>query len=338
MVVAAVAPAMAQDAPSGVPPAVMQGAIGGTPAGMAALRAYLMSEGSEGVAHLSQNLFQALKDQKDSLDPQTLTRAVSRIANVGTSLIAVGRVMRAGVDGAYVPPPGTVALDFGSPDAPVAKGFERVVTSDPRIAGTGLRPVRRPGDHDLINDGIRGIQKITLKVPDGIYRIVLITQNLGERKLMETPFGREVRVNDSAIAVADDLPQSWIDEAVLTNRGTDLVTRDTGVRNLVQRQDAGFLVIEAAAVNGELVIELRGASEYGTYLNGLVVEPQTRPSSLVLSETAAQVVAGYQQRTATEVAILERAGETLSEIGPAAGTEEPLPEPAFDTAEVASPS
>ena len=88
-------PATAQNAPpssgTGVPPAVLQGALNGTPAGIAALRAYLMSAGSEGIPRLSQNVFQALKENQDNADPQVLIRAVNRFANVGTSMVAVGR-------------------------------------------------------------------------------------------------------------------------------------------------------------------------------------------------------------------------------------------------------
>lgn len=343
-VLACIAPATAQDTPqtsgAGVPPAVLQGALNGTPAGIAALRAYLMSAGSEAIPRLSQNVFQALKENQDNADPQALIRAVNRVANVGTSMVAVGRVMHAAVDSSYVPPQGTVALDFGPPDKTTAKGFERTLVSDPRLQGTNMRPVRRPGDSDLLSDGIRGIEKITLNVPDGSYRIILMTQNLGESKLMESPFGREVKVNDSAVAVSDDLPQSWIDEGVLTSRGADLVTREGGAHKLVEQQDAGFLVVEAAAVNGQLVIELKGAGSSGTYLTGLIVEPQNQPSSLVLSDTASQIVKEYEQRELLQVAILERAAEVLTDISPAAGPEQPppTPEPTFETSDVASPS
>jgi hypothetical protein len=69
---------------------------------------------------------------------------------------------------AVVPfPAPAIALDFGPPHSAPFPGFATVDPSDPRLQGKALRSRQRPSGDALLDDGIEGIERLELTLPDG---------------------------------------------------------------------------------------------------------------------------------------------------------------------------
>ena len=68
-----------------------------------------------------------------------------------------------------------IVLDFGPADGKVMDGFTRVVPGDQRVAGKSVSALRSPEESALLADGLTGVQTISIDVPVGNYRIVLMT-------------------------------------------------------------------------------------------------------------------------------------------------------------------
>ena len=203
-------PATAALPPAGafvVPADILNNAMTGT-GGNQAIRDYLgtADQTSGEVTRRASALIAALGGEKgdaagDSEKAQQILAAVSRVATLASRKVSTASVVQFAVEDNYRPQNGGVALDFGPSDGVVLPGFERVTPGDGRISGEGVRGLRCPDDNSLLADGISGVRKIEVNVPNGQYRIVLKTQNLGDSSVGSNPFGREVRINGASLLV-----------------------------------------------------------------------------------------------------------------------------------------
>jgi hypothetical protein len=299
----------------------------------------------EETARRATALIEALGSRKGTLPGQDLLKAIDRIAGYVARRLATASVMQLAVDPEFRPPVGSIALKFGPPDAPQAAGFEAVSPKDPRISGRDLRGLRRPLDEPVSASGIAGIEKISLRLAPGDYRVVLLTQNLGDPELVRRPFGRSLRVNGVPVIVAGSDPSRWIPGAVLSNRAAALAegVRSVGgyptgrlaphANTMVGRHQAGGLVIEARAPQGRITIELAEFGRGRSYLTALVAEPANRPSSILLSPEARRTIISQDVRLALEAQVLAAAARLVEQISPADGRQ---PKPEFESAEVVS--
>jgi hypothetical protein len=340
-----------------VPSELIDRALAGDNDALAVLQAFLRGtdgKSPEAIARRATALIAQIGREKKDASTNSLLRVIDQIASNAINLVSGSQIVRIGVDTEFVPTRATLAWDFGPPDGPIAPGFERILPNDERIGGAALDGLRRPADSELLNDGIAGVERIEANVPDGEYRIILMTQNLGDSKLMASPFGSQVVVNGSASSINRPSPEDWVKDAVFSNRGVqntagqlalgsgargfisgDLGKFDSG---LFQRQQGGALIIQAVARGGKLIIELSGFGGARSYLTGLLVEPVSETSDLVLSREAAEALAPPEFRLALEENILAAAADVLSDIDPAQGDPElvELPEPILDPEELAS--
>ncbi|CAN0545000.1 unnamed protein product, partial [Laminaria digitata] len=267
-------------------------ALAGDDEALAALQAYLRgtdAKSPQAVAQRATALIAQIGREKDDSSTEALLGVIDRIASSAINLVSGSQIVRLGVDTDFVPTRALIAWDFGPPDGPIAPGFERILPNDERIGGADLDGLRRPADSELLNDGIAGVERIEADLPDGEYRIIMMTQNLGDDKLMGNPFGNQIVVNGSALSVGQPSPDDWVRDAVFSNRGLQntsgqvaqgpgangFVSRDLGEFDpaLFQRQQGGAIVVQAVARGGKLIIELRGFPSGRSYLTGLIVEP-----------------------------------------------------------------
>lgn len=360
--------AEAADPVAAVPSELVEKALAGDKEALVALKLFLRGTGSKSPEEITRRataLIGQIGREKKDTSTEALLRLIDQVASSAIDLVSGSQVVRIGVDKDFVPSNALIAWDFGPPDGTVAPGFERVLPNDGRIGGGALDGLRRPADNNLLNDGISGVERIEADVPDGEYRIILMTQNLGDRSLMSNPFGNEVVVNGSALNVSRPSPEDWAHDAILSNRGVqnikaqaaaagdpgaqggggakgfisgDLDNADPG---LFQRQQGGAIIITAIARGGKLIIELRGFTGGArSYLTGLMVEPIEQTSDLVLSREAVEALAPPELRLALEENILAAAADVLSQLDPAQGDPElvELPEPILDPKELASTS
>lgn len=340
-----------------VPQEVVDRALAGDNDALAVLQAFLRGtdgKSPEAIARRATALIAQIGREKKNASTNSLLNVIDQIASNAINLVSGSQIVRIGVDNEFVPTRAALAWDFGPPDGAIAPGFERILPNDPRIGGAALDGLRRPAESDLLNDGVAGVERIEVDLPDGEYRVILMTQNLGDSKMMGNPFGSRIVVNGSASTINRPSPEDWVKDAVFSNRGVQNVagpaSQGPGARGFIsgdlgqfdaglfQRQQGGAIIIQAVVRGGKLIIELGGFGGARSYLTGLMVEPAAETSDLILSREAAEVVAPPEFRLALEENILAAAADVLSDIDPAQGDPElvELPEPILDPEELAS--
>lgn len=341
-----------------VPKELIEQLLAGAPGAEAAARQFLTggTRKPEVVTQRATALIRQLGANKAGAATDQLLKAVDRIASNAIGLVAGAQIVRVGIDKDFRPRNAVLAWDFGPADGAPPPGFEKVQPGDGRIGGAGLSALRRPADETILQDGITGVERIEADVPDGEYRIILMTQNLGDGQLMASPFGSEIVVNGAATPVGDQSPDAWVEDAVFSNRGLQNVATGGGSGSaqgfisgdltgydpaMFRRQQGGAIVLTAIARGGKLIIELKGfRNNARSYLTGLMVEPANRTSDLILSRRAVDALAPVEMRLALEEEILSSAASVLSQVDPADGDPElvELPEPILDPEENASVS
>ena len=191
-----------------------------------------------------------------------------------------------------------IALDFGSADGKVMEGFTRVVPGDLRVSGKRVSALRRPEDSALLSDGLSSVKTISIDVPGGSYRIILMTQDLGDPRF-NVPLGREIRINNNPFLVSRGGPGQWTRDALLSGNSNSLDRSGLkfaggylsgDLSQALKRQKAqqmgDAIIIEGQSSDGKLVIELKGFKTDTTYLTGLIVEPLKQVSDIILSRLA----------------------------------------------------
>lgn len=327
----ALAPAIDKPA-SGRVPATAPGTVSATQLN-AAIPRYL-SVGNPGPGDVVQravSLMRTLRNQKKVLKPSDLFQVVSRVSTLATRALTKTSITRLAVAADYKPSNALVALDFGPADGKVMDGFTRVVPGDLRVAGDSVSALRRPEDSDLLADGLSGVKTISIDVPVGSYRIVLMTQDLGDPRF-NAPLGRQIRINKIPFLVTSSDPGQWTRDALLSGDSNSLDKRGLRVAGgylsgdlskVLNRQEirqvGGAIIIEGQSNDGKLFIELIGFQRDTTYLTGLIVEPLKQVSDIILSRPALNKQISLQSRLSLEAKVLAAAAEAVDGIEPEAG-------------------
>ena len=327
----ALAPAIEKASPTAVPLA-KKGAVSATQLNAAIPRYHSVGNpGPSDVVQRAVSLMRTLRDQKESLKPSDLFKVVSRVSTLATRALTKTSITRLAVASDYKPRNAMIALDFGPADGKVMDGFTRVVPGDQRVSGERVAALRRPEDSALLADGLAGVKTITVDVPVGNYRIVLMTQDLGDPR-NSAPLGRQIRVNKIPFLVVGGDSSQWTRDALLSGASTSLDRRGLQVASgylsgdlsdVLRRQQltqvGGAIIIEGQSSNGKLVIELIGFKRDTTYLTGLVIEPLNLLSDVVLSRPALKKQVSLQSRLSLEAQVLSAAAEAVDGIEPEAG-------------------
>lgn len=322
-----------QEAAVDVPPVVLAHVLSGV-RGTAVLDRFLRGDGAPPatVARRAAAVIRQLGAQRDRLKPEDLLGAVDRVVHVAARSLSYASVMRMGVAENYRPRNAVLAWDFGPAGGRVMPGFERVQPGDSRIAGDAMAGVAASARNALLADGIAGLRRIKLNLADGKYRIILMTQNAGDPALARLPFGREVSINGMTLIVNGDGPATWLDNTLLGDSGVRLAgggydraggfltgAVDDEAGALYQAQQGGAIVLEGAARDGKLDIELGNFGGARSYVTGMIIETPDEVSDLMLSRNALNHVIPLDIRVALETEILLVAAESVQGIAPAAG-------------------
>jgi hypothetical protein len=264
-----------------------------------------------------------LADQKKALKPSDLFQVVSRVSTLATRALTKTSITRLAVASDYKPRNAMIALGFGPADGKVMDGFTRVVP------GERVSALRWPEDSDLLADGLSGVKTISMDVPVGAYRIILMTQDLGDSRF-NAPLGRQIRINKISFVVTSSNPDQWIRDALLSGNSNSLDKSGLNfsggyfsgdLSQLLKRQESrqmgGAIIVEGQSSDGKLVIELIGFKTDTTYLIGLIVEPLEQVSDVVLSSPALRKQISLRSRLSLEAKVL--AAAAVSGIEPEAG-------------------
>ena len=274
-------------------------AASGSPEAIAEITAYLYSEGATKV-EVKDRAIQLIREL--SGDMIAVQGAAETIATAAENALAGAQIERFDIDDNYRPNADTYAFDFGTADAPVPVGFERVTEGDERVEGTdGLHPLRRPSEKPVISSGILGIKKFKTAVKPGFYRLVIMTDDLGEWKQLDSPLGKLLRINGVELVITTDNPSTWRGQNFLGNY--DLAAYDPS-----RPMSGGMIVIEIEITENFFELELLG--DELTFLAGLTLEP-------IEEEEFRKFDPGL-------VEVAEEIGQVLAEVVTAAGEETPV--------------
>ncbi len=319
-----------------IPATVLSGLLTGTPESLLALRQYLAAVGAspDEVSTRALQVVQQLRDSGLVRDPALILAAAERVTQAVTETLESTKVLQLKVDRTFRPPPGALALDFAPADAEEREGFRRVLPTDPIVRGQGLQGIRRPGEDDVLAGGIVGVESLEIDLPDGEYRVTLMTEAIGDAALSLAPFGQTIVANGQAIRIGQATPEHWLSQAVLSNQGLQ------GFENASTRE-GGAVTFTVTVSGGKLNLgfDLGTTGEVlKTYLTGMLIEPASMPPALtpipeVRSLLAAPVDRGqFENQMASSIATL------LEEVVPGAGgPEDDLSRP-VQTVQQASPN
>jgi hypothetical protein len=183
-------------------------ATGDSDADLEILADYFASNGrdAKGVAKMAADMIRELGG-----DPSVMADAAGRTADAATDALNAQYVTRFKEDEDFNLPESAIGFDFATPDSKQISGYERVTPNDDRIESDGeLSGLRRPTDKPVVAHGIVGVKKFTTEMPNGVYRVTLVTDDLGDWSKFPRPFGNRVRVNDKTVRVLTKDPSDWI--------------------------------------------------------------------------------------------------------------------------------
>lgn len=281
-----------------VPAKAILGALSGSDNGMLALQQFLQGDGAspEIVTKRAISVLRALKDTPASKNYEILTKAAERITEAASNIFNTGSVMRLTVDADFQKPDGSYAFDLQPPDGNLGGGWEEVQPRDERVAGQELRGLSRPGGEPVTADGILGVEEFNVDVPNNMWRVIVLTEDLGSRTAggeEVSYFGDVLSINDQTIEFKKTEPEDWSNTAFLTNEildvgsfqseGADMSDEQiSGLIGDATTKEAGVVVSETEAING---INLQftnnsGGPQRRTYVVGVIVEPIEVESSV----------------------------------------------------------
>jgi hypothetical protein len=288
--------------------------LSGTDKGLQLLQKYFDESGSpKAVVALTQELIAEIRQDPAFKDLAKLQAVADQIAKVAADSINSAHVLKVAVDPAMTLSGNQRGFEFGPPDMKKFANFESVPPKDPRIAGKDVRGLRRPETAPLLGSGISGVQTVQLSLPNGEYRIILVTGNTGIPGLEKAPLGDDVAVNGQSYHVAGGgSPDTWQGLITLGNSGVNALGGDTG----------GAIVLTGKVTDGVLQVDLNGAPG-STFLAAMIVEPFGEPSIIIEDPSAdTWFDPGDESRTEALAEIDDAIGNLLSDITTAAGPDQ----------------
>lgn len=238
-----------------------------------------------------------------------LDSVLGGIERAVSNTLGAPRVMAVSMDNDYVPPEGSIAYDFGEADAPVPTGFQRLTQSSPEVFGTNLVLRTFLGDGEVLGNAMEGISNLRLEVPNGSYRVILLTAPASENQASQ-PFGATFGVNGVSHRLGDATSDAWLETARLQGRtGADPAVPVGG--------RGGAITVEVDVLDGVLQFDFDiGSTGVQTVLSGLIVEPRAAPTSLQIDDAIAQQMPPLEQ--VLELELLTQVA-LRGDLAPAAG-------------------
>lgn len=325
--------------PKSVPKAALIGAMMTTKEGLSAVQNYLTEGGTNPsrIAARSRALLSALRDQYPGADPTGMVAAVNRVAQIAATGLSTAKILRIAVDRNFRPSGNVRAFKFGPPDMKSRPGFESVTSNDPRVKGAAMTGLRRPGDGGALQTGISGLEQFSVQVPNGRYRLILLTEDTGDPALRTAPFGTGLRVNGVPIPVQQTLPNDWLQSAALGNNASAMLTPG----RTAQGEQGGGIVIETVVTDGRLLVSIPplAARQFKSYISAAILEPADGPSLFAPSDEAKQGIFDLHDVAMRQSEVSRAVADVLSQVAPAAGPPpDKLPDPVFQSLVAASAS
>ena len=301
------APTLAELPAIQIPPEVAQAAIDENPAGDAKVRDFLVADHADAQAiterarALVRDLFNNPAAQDKFLD---ISQHVAELAGHVVKEVAGGQVQKVAVDKRYLPGPNDKAVKFGAADTSLPSGFELLTPQDPRVKGVNMRVIALPHGDPMTGSGIVGVRSFQIDVPNGDYRVILLTADSGQPDTAEAPFGAEVTVNSVAQNVTLSEPSKWSGNGTLSTppaaapaetlpgapAATDKLPGTNNQGGVTTHQangsvsaSGGAIIVTTHVDNNRLDVSFTPSSDHPdqqTFIVGLIAESTTHPSGL----------------------------------------------------------
>ncbi|MEA1938135.1 MAG: hypothetical protein U9N14_03465, partial [Pseudomonadota bacterium] len=189
------------------------------------------------------------------------------------------KIDRLELDKPIILPKGAFGWDFGPKDGPVFPGFEPVTPVDPRLFGHNIYSVRRPIHDPLIADGLNRVERFTVKLENGPWRVSLWLDDTGEWETLPRSLQRRVKVNGETVLYTKMTDDEWTDRVYLAGRASEAVINGEPWQVFGARR-GGMISIETLVTEGTLTVELAGSGATSTYLAGMLAEQGTESVAL----------------------------------------------------------
>lgn len=200
-------------------------------------------------------------------------------------------------------PIGAHAFDFQPAGGRLYPGFRAIVPGDPRIIG-GVG-VAYNDAFPASGDGIQGVEGFRVQIPNGLWRVVMISTKRPEGQSLAGAFGEHLFANGRRIEIVQQGPDRWLPRAALSNYPGVAAFRPDQVLPGISPS----LVFPLTVLNGE--VELRFPQ--GAEIAAIVFEPAGSPSAYVLDGPA--ISHGYLSDEAC-LAQQQRIDREVSQIPP----------------------
>ncbi len=272
----------------------------------AKLRALFLATGPDidAIAALARELIGALEG-----DPGAATDAALLISDMAYQAMEAPRIYRVSLDPAFALAPGAYGWDLGPALSPLYPGFRRVTPAGLVSGDAPLRSFDRGQGDGLSSDGIFNVRAFTANVPDGDYRLIVLTGDPG-RQGLKRPFGETIAVAGATLPVANADPGRWIGGArLVAPESVAGAAAGTPGKSL-----AGAMVLYVQVSDRRLSVDLAPDGK-GTYIAGLILEPIDAPSVLATREPPPDPA----RIMLAEARIAEAIGGLLESVATAAG-------------------
>lgn len=303
----------------------LAGAIAGSEDGRKAIERYLDSGGLPAdMAGRAATLIRDLQRSEIVVDPGVLRDAADRISAAASRSFASAQVFKVKMTSGFELGDRRLGFDFGPPDAAVQPGFQKVTSRSEWVHGGGMTAMRRPEGAALLRDGLLNVRRIELPVPDGEYRVMIMTDDVGVTESNMSPFGKNMKVNDARIRMPEVDPKAWVDVAYLAEPndyfGRDGDERAERVRrrpSAQARSTGGVTLVHAVVEGGKLRIIFDKNQGFNTYVTGVIVEPVGEESIFTGSPEVRRIVfADKEDVNKAEEVVSEAVAQLLSSSGP----------------------
>lgn len=271
---------------------------------------YLSAGGgdSEAISSRAQALLRALDAAGTGADPAQVQFVAVAISDAVDQALNTTPVFGAQFGLNLQLSPQSIGFDFGTPDSGAPPGFVKVTTNDSRLITSNGRTLRRPEGTRLQSDGVLNVRQFQTGLPNGEWRVTLMTDDLGPDQGLDGPFGSTLRLNDRVLPISGGDRSQWLPSALI----------GTGAENASGGPSGGIVQTTVTVTDGRLVIDF-GAGE-GFYLTGIVLQPADEPNIVRFNEEAASFVATRPERSnRVRNVIAQRLGDVLSRVASAAG-------------------
>lgn len=303
----------------------LAGAIAGSEDGRKAIERYLDSGGLPAdMAGRAATLIRDLQRSEIVVDPGILREAADRISSAASKSFASAQVFKVKMTSGFDLGERRLGFDFGPPDSSVQPGFQKVTARSDWVRGGGMAGLRRPEGAALLRDGLLNVRRIELPIPDGEYRVMILTDDVGVTENNMSPFGKNMKVNGARIRMPEVEPKAWVDQAYLAEPndyfGRDGAERADAVRrrpSAQARSTGGVTLVHAVVENGKLLITFDKNQGFNTYVTGVIVEPVSEESIFTGSPEVRRIVfADKEDVNKAEEVVSKAVAQLLSSSGP----------------------